>query len=105
MRTLVADDSVVAIDPEFTAIKHRATSPPESRESLVMDVVLLLAYSDRSSGTCGGSLIRGDAIYNSFRRWEAKGIWGQLRGSVYSRSAGMRMCMMPSGCPKIRPSG
>ena len=78
VRMLLTDDAWGEIEPLLTASKHKAGSPPELSERQFIEAVLYLARTGLPWRDLPDQFGHWDAVYNRFRRWEARGIWRQL---------------------------
>jgi transposase len=77
IRMLLTDDAWVAIDAILTSIKNTAGSPPEMSDRQFIEAVLYLARPGIPWRDLPDEFGHGAAVYNRFRRWEARGIWRQ----------------------------
>jgi transposase len=78
VRMLVTDAAWAEIEPRLAAIKHKAGSPPELRDRLFIEAVLDIARTGVPWRDMPAEFGHWDAVYNRFRRWEARGLWRQL---------------------------
>jgi transposase len=78
VRLLLTDAAWAEIEPRLTAIKHKAGSPAELSNRLFIEAVLYVARTGIPWRDMPREFGRWDAVYNRFRRWEARGIWRQL---------------------------
>jgi len=78
VRLLVTDAAWTEIEPRLAAIKHKAGSPPELSDRLFIEAVLYIARTGIPWRDMPQEFGRWAAVYNRFRRWEARGIWRQL---------------------------
>jgi transposase len=78
VRLLLTDTAWAEIEPRLAAIKHKAGSPPELSDRLFIEAVLYMARTGIPWRDMPREFGRWDAVYNRFRRWEARGIWRQL---------------------------
>ena len=78
VRLLLTDAAWAEIEPRLTAIKHKAGSPPELSDRLFIEAVLYMARTGMPWRDMPREFGHWDAVYNRFRRWEARGIWRQL---------------------------
>ena len=78
VRLLLTDEAWAEIAPILTAIKSRAGSPPALSDRLFIEAVLYLARTGPPWRDLPAEFGHWDAVYNRFRRWEARGIWRQL---------------------------
>jgi transposase len=75
---LLTAEAWAEIEPRLTAIKHKAGSPPELSDRWYIETVLYLARTGLPWRDLPAEFGHWDAVYNRFRRWEARGIWRQL---------------------------
>jgi transposase len=78
VRLLFTDAAWAEIEPRLAAIKHKAGSPPELSDRLFIEAVLYIARTGSPWRDLPREFGHWDAVYNRFRRWEARGIWRQL---------------------------
>ena len=78
IRLLLTDAAWAEIEPRLVAIKHKAGSPPELSDRLFIEAVLYVARTGMPWRDMPKEFGHWDAVYNRFRRWEARGIWRQL---------------------------
>ena len=78
IRMLPTDEAWAEIDPRLTAIKHKVGSPPELSDRLFIEAVLYLARTGLPWRDLPAEFGHWHAVYNRFRRWEARGIRRQL---------------------------
>jgi transposase len=78
-RRLVITDAVWAeIAPALRTIKHYAGSPPRLSDRMCIEAVLYQARTGIPWRDLPDDFGHWDAVYNRFRRWEARDIWKQL---------------------------
>jgi putative transposase len=76
---LVLTDAVWAkIDPALRTIKHYAGSPPRLSDRMFIEVVLYQARTGIPWRDFPDDFGHWDAVYNRFRRWEARDLWKKL---------------------------
>jgi putative transposase len=78
VRLLLTDEAWAEIAPILAAIKSRAGSPPALSDRLFIEAVLYLARTGTPWRDLPAEFGHWDAVYNRFRRWEARGIWREL---------------------------
>jgi len=78
IRLLLTDKAWAAIAPILATIKSRAGSPPALSDRMFIEAVLYLARTGMPWRDLPADFGHWDAVYNRFRRWEARGIWRQL---------------------------
>jgi transposase len=78
VRLVVTDSAWAEIEPRLGAVKHKAGSPPELSDRLFIEAVLYVARTGIPWRDMPREFGRWDAVYNRFRRWEARGLWRLL---------------------------
>jgi transposase len=78
VRLLLTDEAWAELAPIRAAIKSRAGSPPVLSDRMFIEAVLYLARTGTPWRDLPEDFGPWDAVYNRFRRWEARGIWRQL---------------------------
>ena len=78
VRLLLTDEAWAELAPILAAIKSRASSPPVLSDRMFIEAVLYLARTGTPWRDLPEDFGHWDAVYNRFRRWEARGIWRQL---------------------------
>ena len=78
VRLLLTDEAWAELAPILAAIKSRAGSPPVLSDRMFIEAVLYLARTGTPWRDLPEDFGHWDAVYNRFRRWEARGIWRQL---------------------------
>jgi transposase len=78
VRVLITDTAWAALEPRLAAIQPKAGSPPALSDRLFLEAVLYLARPGLPWRDLPREFGRWDAVYNRFRRWEARGLWRQL---------------------------
>ena len=78
VRLLLTDEAWAEIAPILATIKSRAGSPPVLSDRRFLEAVLSLARTGTPWRDLPKDFGHGDAVYNRFRRWEARGIWRRL---------------------------
>jgi transposase len=75
---LLTDEAWAEIASILATIKSRAGSPPALSDRMFIEAVLYLARTDTPWRDFPADFGHWDAVYNRFRRWEARGMWRQL---------------------------
>ena len=78
VRLLLTDEAWAELAPILAAITSRAGSPPVLSARMCIAAVLSLARTGTPWRDLPEDFGHWDAVYNRFRRWEARGIWRQL---------------------------
>lgn len=78
IRLLLTDEAWGEIAPILATIKSRAGSPPALSDRMFIEAVLYLARTGTPWRDLPADFGHWDAVYNRFRRWEARGLWRQL---------------------------
>src|SRR5919197_843113 len=78
VRLLLTEAAWAEIEPRLTAMKHKTGSPPELSDRLFIEAVLSVARTGMPWRDMPREFGHGDAGYNRFRRWEARGLWRQV---------------------------
>ena len=78
VRLLFTDEAWAELAPVLATLKSRAGSPPVLSDRMFIEAVLYLARTGTPWRDLPEDFGRWDAVYNRFRRWEARGIWRQL---------------------------
>jgi transposase len=78
VRLVLTDTAWAEIEPRLATIKHKAGSPPELSDRLFIEAVLYVARTGIPWRDMPQEFGHWDAVYNRFRRWEARGLWRQL---------------------------
>lgn len=78
VRLLITDEAWAEIEPILKSIKSKAGSPPELSDRLFIEAVLYVARTGIPWRDMPEMFGNWDAVYNRFRRWEARGIWYKL---------------------------
>jgi transposase len=77
-RLLLTDEVWAKIAAILATIKSRAGSPPMLSDRMFIEAVLYLARTRTPWRDLPAEFGHWDAVYNRFRRWEARGLWRQL---------------------------
>jgi transposase len=78
VRLLLTDEAWDEMATILAEIKHKAGRPPEQSDRMFIEAVLYRVRTGipwRDLPACFGNW---DAVYNRFRRWEARGLWKKL---------------------------
>jgi transposase len=78
VRLLLTDEVWATIAAILATIKSRAGSPPALSDRMFIEAVLYLARTGMPWRDLPAEFGHWDAVYNRFRRWEARGIWRKL---------------------------
>ena len=78
VRLLLTDEAWAEIAPILATLKSRAGSPPALSDRLFIEAILYLARTGTPWRDLPEDFGHWDAVYNRFRRWEARGIWRRL---------------------------
>jgi transposase len=74
VRLLITDAAWAEIEPRLAAIKHKAGSPPDRSDRLFIEAMPYIARTGSPWRDRPREFGHWDAVYNRFRRWEARGI-------------------------------
>jgi transposase len=77
VRLLLTDEAWAEIAPLLATLKSRAGSPPALSDRMCIEAVLSLARTGTPWRDLPADCGHWDAVYNRFRRWDARGIWRQ----------------------------
>jgi transposase len=78
VRLLLTDEAWAELAPVIASLKSRAGSPPALSDRLFIEAVLYLARTGTPWRDLPAAFGHWDAVYNRFRRWEARGSWRRL---------------------------
>jgi transposase len=78
VRLVLTDEAWAEIAPTLATLKSRAGSPPALSDRMFLEAVLYLARTGTPWRDLPEDFGHWDAVYNRFRRWEARGIWRRL---------------------------
>jgi len=78
VRLLLTDAAWAELAPVIASLKSRAGSPPVLSDRLFIEAVLYLARTGTPWRDLPADFGHWDAVYNRFRRWEARGSWRRL---------------------------
>ena len=77
-RLIFTEDAGQEIAAILTRVKHKAGSPPQQSDRRFIEAVLYVARTGIPWRDLPADFGRWDAVYNRFRRWEAKGVWRKV---------------------------
>jgi transposase len=78
LRLVITDAVWAEIAPVLRTIKHYAGSPPRLSDRMFIEAVLYQARTGIPWRDLPDDFGHWDAVYNRFRRWEARDLWQQL---------------------------
>ena len=78
VRLLLTDEAWAELASVLATRKSRAGHPPVLSDRLFIEAVLYLARTGTPWRDLPEDFGRWDAVYNRFRRWEARGLWRRL---------------------------
>jgi putative transposase len=78
VRLVLTDEAWAEISPILATLKSRAGSPRALPDRLFLEAVLSIARTGTPWRDLPQDFGHWNAVYNRFRRWEARGIWRQL---------------------------
>jgi putative transposase len=78
LRLVITDTLWAEIEPVLRAIKHSAGSPPQLSDRMFIEAVLYQARTGIPWRDLPEDFGHWDAVYNRFRRWEARQLWQRL---------------------------
>jgi transposase len=78
VRLLLTDEAWAEIAPILATLKSRAGNPPALSDRMFIEAVLYLARPGTPWRDLPEDFGHWDAVYNRFRRWEARGLWRRL---------------------------
>ena len=78
VRLRLTDEAWAEISAILVTLKSRAGSPPALTDRLFIEAVLYLARTGLPWRDLPEDFGHWDAVYNRFRRWEARGLWRRL---------------------------
>jgi transposase len=78
LRLVITDAVWAEMEPVLRAIKHYAGSPPQLSDRLFIEAVLYQARTGIPWRDLPADFGNWDAVYNRFRRWEARNLWKRL---------------------------
>jgi transposase len=77
VRFVLTAEAWAAIAPLLATLQSRAGSPPALHDRLLIEAVLDRARTGRPWRDLPEDVGPWDAVYNRWRRWEARGLWRQ----------------------------
>jgi putative transposase len=77
-RLVLTDEAWEDIAKILEEIKHKAGRPPEQSDRMFIEAVLYVARTGIPWRDLPENFGKWDAVYNRFRRWEARSIWKTL---------------------------
>jgi putative transposase len=78
LRLVITDAVWAEIAPVLRTIKHYAGSPPQLSDRMFIEAVLYQARTGIPWRDLPADFGHWDAVYNRFRRWEARDVWKKL---------------------------
>jgi transposase len=78
IRLVITDAVWAELEPVLRSIKHYAGSPPQLNDRMFIEAVLYQARTGIPWRDLPDDFGNWDAVYNRFRRWEARHIWKNL---------------------------
>jgi putative transposase len=78
IRLVITDAVWAELEPVLRTIKHYAGSPPQLSDRMFIEAVLYQARTGIPWRDLPDDFGRWDAVYNRFRRWEARDLWKKL---------------------------
>ena len=78
VRLLITDEAWAQIETALVGLKSKAGNPPELSDRMFIEAVLYHARTGIPWRDLPEDFGKWDAVYNRFRRWEARGAWSQL---------------------------
>jgi transposase len=78
IRMLLTDDAWLEIESILSSLKNKAGSPPEMSDRQFIEAVLYIARTGIPWRDLPDEFGHWDAVYNRFRRWEARASWRRL---------------------------
>ena len=78
LRLVITDAVWAELEPVLRTIKHYAGSPPQLHDRMFIEAVLYQARTGIPWRDFPDDFGNWDAVYNRFRRWEARHIWKHL---------------------------
>lgn len=77
-RLVLTDEAWEDMAKILESIKNKAGRPPEQSDRMFIEAVLYIARTGIPWRDLPERFGKWDAVYNRFRRWEARGLWKQL---------------------------
>jgi putative transposase len=78
LRLVITDAVWAEMEPILRMLKHSAGSPPQLSDRLFIEAVLYQARTGIPWRDLPEDFGHWDAVYNRFRRWEARSLWKRL---------------------------
>ena len=78
LRLVITDAIWAEMEPALRALKHYAGSPPQLSDRMFIEAVLYQARTGIPWRDLPADFGNWDAVYNRFRRWEARQLWKRL---------------------------
>ena len=78
VRLLITDEAWAQIELALVGLKSKAGNPPELSDRMFIEAVLYNARTGTPWRDLPEDFGNWDAVYNRFRRWEARGTWQKL---------------------------
>jgi transposase len=78
LRLVISDAVWAELEPVVRALKHYAGSPPQLSDRMFIEAVLYQARTGIPWRDLPDDFGNWDAVYNRFRRWEARQLWKRL---------------------------
>jgi transposase len=78
VRFLLTDEAWAEIAPILATLQSHAGNPPALSDRLFIEAVLSLTRTGTPWCDLPEDFGPWDAVYNRFRRWEARGLWRRL---------------------------
>ena len=78
VRLLITDEAWAQIESALVGLKSKAGNPPELSDRMFIEAVLYNARTGTPWRDLPEDFGTWDAVYNRFRRWEARGTWRKL---------------------------
>jgi transposase len=77
-RLILTDAAWQEIAVIFERVEHKAGSPPQQSDRVVIEAVWYVVRTGLSWRDLPQKFGCRDAVYNRFRRWEKRRVWQQL---------------------------
>jgi putative transposase len=78
LRLVITDAVWAEMESVLRALKHSAGSPPQLSDRMFIEAVLYQARTGIPWRDLPDAFGHWDAVYNRFRRWEARNLWKRL---------------------------
>jgi transposase len=86
LRLVITDAVWAELEPVLRALKHYAGSPPQLSDRMFIEAVLYQARTGIPWRDLPADFGNWDAVYNRFRRWEARQLWKRLWQHIQQNS-------------------